>query len=764
MYNLEDTPTTQGEDFTLMLTRLRTAILLLAACAAAFGDTYVAPNSQANTPGNGPINLGSKAKRFQEIVGGGQFTGPIQITGIHLRSAVGTGPVSFNYSSKITLSTTQAFPNTNNGRMLPSLTYANNVGPDATTVYNGSFSGSSPGCSGPAPCPFDIAVPFTTSFSYDPTKGRLLVDIVSSAASGTPTGSLDGVVFPDTTSSTVVVVGGDPTQAAGTLTLGGFVFGLDVGAAAPGITAVENAASNRGFASPLAQGSIFIIKGGGLGPANISIAPAAFQSTTLSGTSVAVLDTVGLTKVNALMYYTSDSQVAALLPSNTPTGNLAFQVTYNGQTSNPVQHVVVPSNVGIFTIDSSGQGPGIVTYADYSLVSAAKAANCGGPNTTCGAANPGDTLILWATGLGPVSGDDASGAGLGQNMPNVPLTLWLGGVKAPVVYQGRSGCCVGEDQIVFTVPNNVPTGCAVPLVVQIGTAAGTISNTTVMPVATASRNCTPNNPALASVNVEQAVIAGPVTFADISLNHFSNGNGPGYHDLAQFQFAKILTYSPGSQPFFASYIDDQPLGACIVYNNLNASNNPPIGNLVNADAGSSFTVKGPNGSLPVTGTPGQFKATLSAAGTFLVPGAYTITGTGGADVGPFSATITFPASPTLVSPQSPNNLTVTRSSGMTVTWTGGDPNGHVEIYISSATDNTFNTGALANCTAAASAGTFTIPPYVLLALPAGNLTYFELGPGTVAAASEAPFTATGLNVGFVQTFIDGTSFGGFALN
>jgi hypothetical protein len=71
---------------------------------------------------------------------------------------------------------------------------------------------------------------------------------------------------------------------------------------------------------------------------------------------------------------------------------------------------------------------------------------------------------------------------------------------------------------------------------------------------------------------------------------------------------------------------------------------------------------------------------------------------------------------------------------------------------------------LANCTAAASAGTFTIPPYVLLALPAGNLTYFELGPGTVAAASEAPFTATGLNVGFVQTFIDGTSFGGFALN
>jgi uncharacterized protein (TIGR03437 family) len=77
------------------------------------------------------------------------------------------------------------------------------------------------------------------------------------------------------------------------------------------------------------------------------------------------------------------------------------------------------------------------------------------------AANPGDTLVVWATGLGPVNGNDASNAGLGQNMPSLPLKLWLGGVQAPVTYQGRSGCCIGEDQIVFAVPNNVPTGCAV---------------------------------------------------------------------------------------------------------------------------------------------------------------------------------------------------------------------------------------------------------------------------------------------------------------
>ena len=71
------------------------------------------------------------------------------------------------------------------------------------------------------------------------------------------------------------------------------------------------------------------------------------------------------------------------------------------------------STPGIVTTTSDGQGAGIVTYADYSLVSSIKAANCGGVYTTCGAANPDDTLIIWATGLGPVNGDDASGAGLG---------------------------------------------------------------------------------------------------------------------------------------------------------------------------------------------------------------------------------------------------------------------------------------------------------------------------------------------------------------
>jgi uncharacterized protein (TIGR03437 family) len=534
----------------------------------------------------------------------------------------------------------------------------------------------------------------------------------------------------------------------------------------PIISSVTNAASNIVPGLPnagIAQGAIFIVYGANLGPSNISIAPTPFQSTTLSNTSVAV--TVNGTTTNALMYYTSAGQVSALLPSNTPTGNGNISVTYNGQASVLTPITVVSNNVGIFTIGSDGEGPGVITYPDYSLVSPTKSANCGGPNTTCGAANPGDTLILWATGLGPVSGNDASGAGLGQNMPNVPLTLWLGGVKAPVIYQGRSGCCVGEDQIVFTVPANAPTGCGVPLLIQINTQ---ISNAVVMPVASGSRSCPPTSAAMSSVGVAQTqamLNALPVTVGTITLSRDpgppTNPPSLTYTDNAKFQFVKALSISAGEVPFFASYFDDQALGTCTVYNSLNPDSTYHLDATTAApDAGSSFTVTGPNGSKVVAGNPGTFSATLSAAGTFLSPGAYTITGKGGADVGAFNAAFNIPAAPTLVSP--PNATIpapVTRSAGMTVTWTGGAANAYIQLKVQSPTDSTYTNGATAICNVTANAGTFTIPPYVLLALPAGNLTWFQFQQQT-----EAAFTAAqGLPYGAIQTSNAPAGFNNFTL-
>jgi uncharacterized protein (TIGR03437 family) len=529
-------------------------------------------------------------------------------------------------------------------------------------------------------------------------------------------------------------------------------------AAAPAITLIANAASNLGFGpnGPIAQGAIFIIKGTGLGPDNITFAPAPFQTTSLGGTSVTI--TAGTFTTTAPLYYTSATQVAGLLPSNTPTGGAMFAVTYNGQTSNSAGHGTAENNLGIFTIDSSGSGPGILTYPDYSLVSSYKASNCGGPNTTCGAANAGDTLILWATGLGPVNGDDASGAGLGVNMPNLPLTVWVGGVQAQVQYQGRSGCCVGEDQIVFTVPNGVPTGCAVPLAIQM---ANFVSNTVFIPVAAGSRSCNVVDPAIAQIDPAQ--LSGTIALGVPEIDHFINDSGNGFQDLVQNTFL-AFTVPVSLQPFAGTFLANIPIGTCTTkILSGNGGGGPPfLSNPSVLDAGSKLTIAGANGSMTATVNPGD-QATLSADGTFLVPGDYTITGTGGNDVGPFSAKVTIPALPALTSPNGPTNFTVSRSKPLTVTWTPNSSPTHVEIQMASFVAS--NVGVRITCTAPVGAGTLTIPSYVLLALPTGNGTnfHFQPGDGPGGPATATAFSATGIALGLAQVFVDGVGFGGFQI-
>jgi hypothetical protein len=99
---------------------------------------------------------------------------------------------------------------------------------------------------------------------------------------------------------------------------------------------------------------------------------------------------------------------------------------------------------------------------------------------------------------------------------------------------------------------------------------------------------------------------------------------------------------------------------------------------------------------------------------------------------------------------------------MTVTWNSNASAGRVEIVLASFLNQ--NTAAQAVCEVAASAGTFTIPPYVLLALPPGNGTNFYFQPGDMGPASSASFSASGLDAGIVQTFIDGARLSGFQLN
>ena len=507
------------------------------------------------------------------------------------------------------------------------------------------------------------------------------------------------------------------TVSIGGLTSNPAVLPLTNGGAVSGVT---NAASYINASLPngaIAQGSIAIATGKNLGPSPLVVDSKPFQSTSLSGTSVAI--TVGGTTVPALMYYTYFNQIAFLVPSNTPTGAGTITVTYNGQAGAAAPIRVGPSAPGIFTVSSDGQGAGVVTYADYSLVSTAKASNCGGVNTTCGAANPGDALIIWATGLGAISGGtDQSGAGLGVNMTSLPLTVWLGGVQVTAVYQGRSGCCIGEDQVVITVPANVPTGCNVPLTLQVN---NFVSNSVAVAIAPAgSRTCPSTDPAFTTDAVNAfATTAGPFTFGQVELKRSDNPGG--FVDKAGAEFFRF-SVPAALQPFMMSYIDVPPPGSCQVYNNPNGSLDPPLNILAALDAGPQITVQGTNGSKAFPASNGSYGGTLSNSGNYFAPGTITVSAPGGADVKAFSVPVTVPTMPTQTSPtpDSPNPFTVTRSNGLTVTWSGGAANSYIKLDGFNQTDNTGTVGGSFTCIVPANLGTFTIPPYVLMALPASG--------------------------------------------
>src|SRR5205823_2712689 len=149
------------------------------------------------------------------------------------------------------------------------------------------------------------------------------------------------------------------------------------------------------------------------------------------GTSIKV--TVAGTPVEALMVYTSAGQIAAILPSSTPTGNGTLTVTYNGQTSASATIHVVKSTFGLFTLNQGGTGPAVLTNGSYQV------------NTLFESARGGDTMILWGTGLGPVTGNETQPPAP-LNMTNLNVKVYVGGKLAQVMYQGRAPCCSGLDQ------------------------------------------------------------------------------------------------------------------------------------------------------------------------------------------------------------------------------------------------------------------------------------------------------------------------------
>jgi hypothetical protein len=343
-------------------------------------------------------------------------------------------------------------------------------------------------------------------------------------------------------------------------------------------------------------------------------------------------------------------------------------------------------------------------------------------------------VTLWATGLGPVTHDDAS-LPVPRDL-DVNLEVLVGGRPATVRYKGRSGCCAGADQINFEVPRDI-SGCYVPVVVRAG---DVVSNFTTISVAPAGAACTDLN-GITGPEIERLQNGGELRFGAITLSAVKytewSGEAPGYYEHATGEFFRFNWDLVRAR----LAIGQAPPGSCMFFPPSQII--PGIAAPTPLEAGTALNLSGPKGvqqlSRRVAGVYNHEFAAGAAQLQYLQSGTYTVdNGSGGADVGAFRAAFTIP--PEL-------KTTVQQSAtGTTVSWTGGDPSGLITISGFSQTPIA-PAGPRFSCTERVSAGRFAVPSYVLSSFPADAA--ITINAQATAFSPQTQFRAPGLDAGYI---------------
>ncbi|MBS1857304.1 MAG: hypothetical protein JST11_18195 [Acidobacteria bacterium] len=219
---------------------------------------------------------------------------------------------------------------------------------------------------------------------------------------------------------------------------------------------IRNSASN--LPGAISPGEIIVIVGAGLGPAQLTLNQPGGSGNfgcQLAGTAVSFNGTC------APMIYTSATQVAAVVPYSVSGATAQVSVSYQGQTAASLEVPVAAAAPGIFTLDSSGKGPGACINQDGSI------------NTPSTPAKAGDFIACFATGEGQTSppGVDGKLAASPLPRPNLPVSVLIGGqVVTPQYAGGAPGLVAGVIQVNAQIPAGIQTGNAIPLFVQVGSA------------------------------------------------------------------------------------------------------------------------------------------------------------------------------------------------------------------------------------------------------------------------------------------------------
>jgi uncharacterized protein (TIGR03437 family) len=222
---------------------------------------------------------------------------------------------------------------------------------------------------------------------------------------------------------------------------------------------VANAASYSN--TSVAPGEVVVLFGTGLGPPVITLATvdsAGFVPTSVLSTRV-LFD-----GIPAPLIYASSGQVSAVVPYEVSGTSTQVQVEYLGKRSNAVAVPVTVSAPGIFTLDNTGSGPGVILNQDNTI------------NTVLNPAKRGDVIYFYTTGQGQTIPPGTTGKITGVNLPIIveqplPVHVTIGNKKAQILYDGPAPSLIaGVSQINVIVPTDAPYGATVPLIVEVGNA------------------------------------------------------------------------------------------------------------------------------------------------------------------------------------------------------------------------------------------------------------------------------------------------------
>lgn len=533
-------------------------------------------------------------------------------------------------------------------------------------------------------------------------------------------------------------------------------FGVSGGSSnGPNITAVLDAGS---YTASIAEGSIFVVKGTNLSAAGYTAASFPLPAS-MGGVSISFTPAIGGSPTAAYIIYLYNengvNQLAAVLPSTLAVGSYSVTVTNGSSTSQPFSVQVVKSKPGLITADSTGNGLVVAqNYISSSELDVDRFTTGTISGFTVSPSKPGQVVIAWATGLGPVpGGDNTASAGYNFEANGANVQVIVGGTSITPAYAGRAPGLAGTDQINFTLPSNIATGCTVPFQISVN---GVTSQSTFIAIA-------PSASATACVQPG---------YTTSQLQGFDNGNVVYYGSFG-------LSQSTITEPGFGSFTTAGASGGFIEYTGFELAGIPATatstttGNCtvtqipapagggatgvgIGLDAG-AITLTGPSGSginnVALTETSDVYSVTFSTPGSpipggvsgTIVAGQYTLNGAGGQNVGKFSASLTI-GPPLVITGGLPT--TVNRSAGLTINWTGGNAS-DIVLVSGLATNpqgaNNVQTGASFACYTTAGAGGINIPSSILNQLPA------------VTAASEA--LTQNPSVGGLDVFLT-TSSGG----